>query len=294
MPQVADRAACAGRAELERRAHRRRTRLSFALACALYLPLMALALWRMPEAAFTPAGQSASVALSFAQISGASAMAAPATQPEPRPEPEPEPQPEPEPEAGPEPEPEAIAPAPAPEVKPRPAVKPQKKPREKEKTRPARERKPTPARPAQEPEQRPEQRPGPQPEASADRTPAAAAPAAAPAAAAGAPTAADASGIATLVYGETDDPFLAAVKRRVEEHVRYPRKARMMRMQGRAVVQFVVGLDGSLKELRLHRSSGHEALDRAAMRAISRAQADWGRPDRVVRLRFPIVFELRG
>lgn len=93
--------------------------------------------------------------------------------------------------------------------------------------------------------------------------------------------------------GETNDPFLALVRRRVEGNVAYPRKARMMRIEGRSVVQFVVASDGALTDLRIYATSGDALLDNAALSAIRRAQPEWGAPGRVVRLRFPIEFRLR-
>lgn len=111
---------------------------------------------------------------------------------------------------------------------------------------------------------------------------------------AGAQTASDAGGISTLVYGKTDDPFLARVKRSVESVLHYPRKARVMRLQGVTVVQFVIAADGSLTELELFETSPHGILDKAALRAVKEAQGAWGSPAKTVRLRFPIRFELRG
>lgn len=68
----------------------------------------------------------------------------------------------------------------------------------------------------------------------------------------------------------------------------------MLRLQGKTVVEFIVELDGSLRNLRLISSSGHEQLDQAVLKAIEHAQKEWEQPDRIVRLRFPIVFQLRG
>ena len=94
--------------------------------------------------------------------------------------------------------------------------------------------------------------------------------------------------------GKTDDPFLARVKRAVESVLHYPRKARVMRLQGVTVVQFVIAADGSLTELELFETSPHGILDKAALRAVKEAQGAWGSPAKTVRLRFPIRFELRG
>ncbi len=281
-------------------ADRRRMRSSFALACALYVPLLALVAWRTPSLAFTPAGQTATVSISFAQMSGATAAAAFETpegaepfkeplerprppQPEPEVEavPEPDPKPDPESDPTPEPEPEPVMqekPKPAPEPKPEPKREPVRK--ETPRARPQAPKPPAHEQAAQQAAQQP----APSASAPTDVT--------ASQQRVGAPTAGAANGMATLVFGETDDPFLAQVKRRVEAHVKYPRKARMMRMQGKAIVQFVVEKDGTLRELELYRSSGHELLDKMAVHAIRKAQPEWGTPQSIVRLRFPIAFEL--
>ena len=111
---------------------------------------------------------------------------------------------------------------------------------------------------------------------------------------AGAQTAHAENGISTLVYGEIDDPFLTEVKRAVEESLHYPRKARMFRIEGTAIVQFIVNPSGKLTELRIFKSAGHPLLDKAAMRAVADAESRWSHPKGTVRLRFPIQFQLKG
>ena len=188
----------------------------------------------------------------------------------------------------PEPEPEVKTPdpEPVPVVKPKPVVKkvvekPKPKPRIKprpEKTKAVKTVQPKPAETVKKAEKPAEEK----------QTAAVAAPVA------GAQSAFDAGGISTLVYGKTDDPFLARVKRAVESVLHYPRKARVMRLQGVTVVQFVIAADGSLTELELFETSPHGILDKAALRAVKEAQGAWGSPAKTVRLRFPIRFELRG
>ena len=246
---------------------RRRSAVSFAAAVALYLPVIAFVFYAAPVLTYKAAGNQASVALSFAQVAGGAVSQARAeTVP-------PEPEPEPEPVKQPEPEPEVKTPdlEPVPVVKPKPVVKkvvekPKPKPRIKprpEKTKAVKTVQPKPAETVKKAEKPAEEK----------HTAAVAAPVA------GAQTAFDAGGISTLVYGKTDDPFLARVKRAVESVLHYPRKARVMRLQGVTVVQFVIAADGSLTELELF---------------VKEAQGAWGSPAKTVRLRFPIRFELRG
>lgn len=246
---------------------RRRSAVSFAAAVALYLPVIAFVFYAAPVLTYKAAGNQASVALSFAQVAGGAVSEARAEPVPPEPEPEPEPEP-------------------VPVVKPKPVVKkvvekPKPKPRIKpspEKTKAVKTVQPKPAETVKKAEKPAEEK----------QTAAVAAPVA------GAQTASDAGGISTLVYGKTDDPFLARVKRSVESVLHYPRKARVMRLQGVTVVQFVIAADGSLTELELFETSPHGILDKAALRAVKEAQGAWGSPAKTVRLRFPIRFELRG
>lgn len=261
---------------------RRRSAVSFAAAVALYLPVIAFVFYAAPVLTYKAAGNQASVALSFAQVAGGAVSEARAepVPPEPEPEPEPVKQPEPEPEV------KTPDPEPVPVVKPKPVVKkvvekPKPKPRIKpspEKTKAVKTVQPKPAETVKKAEKSAEEK----------QTAAVAAPVA------GAQSASDAGGISTLVYGKTDDPFLARVKRSVESVLHYPRKARVMRLQGVTVVQFVIAADGSLTELELFETSPHGILDKAALRAVKEAQGAWGSPAKTVRLRFPIRFELRG
>ena len=109
----------------------------------------------------------------------------------------------------------------------------------------------------------------------------------------GAATASAQGGIATLVFGEKDDPFLAKVKRCIESELRYTRRARQLRLEGTVTVQFVVRKDGSMGAFEIHTSSGQVMLDNMAKRAVESAQAHWGQPQNAVRLRIPLRYELK-
>lgn len=272
---------------MDKRAEQRRLSASFLTAAAIYAPLMALAFWSASQEHFAAAGDRPMTALAFAQVAGGAAApaeeaapeaaAAEAQQEPPAEAPAPEPKSEPEP-----------MPEPAPVAAPEPPQKRLNKPADKKSDAP----KPTPK--AEKPAAKPAEK------KTADKPVQAAAPqpSAASASSSNAPTAGGAvvkadHGIATLVYGEANDPFLSEVKRLIEERLKYPRKARMMKITGRATVQFVVAGDGALSELKVFESAGSEILDKAAMRAVKAASASWSAPQRVVRLRLPVAFSLR-
>lgn len=262
------------------RQHKDKKRLtsSFFLTCFIYLPAFVFAWNSVPETTFKAAGQEQTVALSFAQMSGGGVSTPEIVATEPLPESEPELQKEPEPE----PE-EIVTPLP----KPEPAVKKaqqnrvQKKLNAPKKTQRNQEVKQTApkttelAEPTNVSQSSKALAPAP---IQADQ---------------GAATASAQGGIATLVFGEKDDPFLAKVKRCIESELRYTRRARQLRLEGTVTVQFVVRKDGSMDAFEIHTSSGQVMLDNMAKRAVEPAQAHWGQPQNAVRLRIPLRYELK-
>lgn len=276
----------------------RRHRHSFLIACSVYAPLTALAFFGLTVNAPLPAGEPLPMTIAFAQIAGAAAPAgAPALEAAPpremdveekdvkeaAPEPQPEvPPPEPEPEVVPEP-----APTPEPKPEPKPQTKPQPKPKpvEKKVEKPVEKKAPAP-------KEEKEAKPVPVPETPANATSQDPSPGVV-SQTGGAPASGEA-GIATLVHGETNDPFLADVKRLIESNLVYPRKARRFGKEGTALVQFTVAKDGRLSELVIHTSSGEGMLDHAALAAVTKAESLWGAPGRTVRLRLPVAFRLKN
>jgi len=68
---------------------------------------------------------------------------------------------------------------------------------------------------------------------------------------------------------KVDHGWLAeSLRRRLAEVKRYPSAARLNGWEGRVVLRAVIRADGHLSEVKVHRSSGYEALDNAAIEAI--------------------------
>ena len=68
---------------------------------------------------------------------------------------------------------------------------------------------------------------------------------------------------------KVDHGWLAeSLRRRLAEIKRYPSTARLNGWEGKVVLRAVIRSDGHLSEVKVHRSSGHETLDNAAMEAI--------------------------
>lgn len=65
--------------------------------------------------------------------------------------------------------------------------------------------------------------------------------------------------------------YFSKLKDRIQMVWRYPEAAKVTGLQGRLVLKFVLNRDGSLRDLKVVKSSGVEILDDAAIKAIRRA-----------------------
>jgi len=94
----------------------------------------------------------------------------------------------------------------------------------------------------------------------------------------------------------TPGSYLEMVKLKIERHKRYPAEAEERQIEGRATVEFVITLEGEIKDPVIVRSSGHTALDTAAIQAIESA-APFPRPPKSlfkgeIPLMITVIFEL--
>lgn len=92
------------------------------------------------------------------------------------------------------------------------------------------------------------------------------------------------------------DPYLAAFRQRIQESLNYPLVARRRGLGG--IVQLEVELlpSGKVVSVTVRSSSSHAVLDQAALDTVTRLQPapfPPGVPPRLLRVRVPIVFELR-
>ena len=260
---------------------------ALALSLCLYgaLALGVYQLLAKPQAEVTPLSLgSAAIDLDLGQF-GEHAVTPPA--PEPAPEPEPTP-PKPEPE----PEPEPVIPEP--QIQPQPQEQfappaPQVKPRE-------RQHRPREARPHREHHRPQRHQHSQQQRAIAHKQPAQTA-----ATSSNTQTAAKAtpqkssagSANRVLILGKDQHPVLLRIKRAIDQNLLYPRQARMMRMEGIAVVQFTYTTNRQLHNIRLLKGTGHSVLDQAAIQSIQRAAAAFPKVEHNFTLRLPIRFNLR-
>lgn len=96
--------------------------------------------------------------------------------------------------------------------------------------------------------------------------------------------------------GQTAD-FMTQLQAWLEKHKEYPRRARMRRQEGTALLYFVMDRDGQVLRHRLEQSSGHDLLDREVIAMIERAQPLPKMPDTMgeprLELVVPVQFFLR-
>ena len=253
------------------------TKSAFIITCSLYLSVAAAAFsyYNYNQEPIKLDLGSPTIALSLEQFGDLTTPAQPLpTEPvqelEPLPEPEPEPQPQPEPEPQIEPQPPventAIAPPP-------PVVK---KERSIERKR------------AHNPHRHKHQRKAQNHQAKANNI-----------ASANTQTAQSArppkQGHASeqvLILGRDQHPVLSKIKQAIDSNLLYPRRARMMREQGAAIVQFTYTKQGQIKRLRLLRATKSQELNDAAIQTIIRASASFPKVNQDFTLRLPIVFML--
>ena len=202
-------------------------------------------------------------------------MAPPALQ---QPEPEPEPVKDPEPEKKPEPEVKKLTEEPH-------AAPPVKKERER-KIRPEHKVKPEPKERHQEKRDRPQRK---EREHKAERRDHSAAH---PHQASGGRRGGSPQTGKVMVFGRDNHPVLLKIKQAIDSNLLYPRRARMMREEGAAIVQFTWTSSGQLERLRLLRSTGSRELDEAAVQTIVRASASFPKVSHNFTLRLPILFRL--
>jgi len=68
---------------------------------------------------------------------------------------------------------------------------------------------------------------------------------------------------------KADNAWLAeSLGRRIKELTRYPSSARLNGSEGKVVLRVILRADGHLVDVVVHRSSGHDVLDRAAMETV--------------------------
>jgi protein TonB len=91
-------------------------------------------------------------------------------------------------------------------------------------------------------------------------------------------------------------PYLTALRQRIQQSLRYPATARRRGLAGTVNVEILILANGTIDSVTLLESSTHTVLDEAALdtiRSLPRMPLPRGVPPRPLRVRVPVVFEMR-
>ncbi len=81
------------------------------------------------------------------------------------------------------------------------------------------------------------------------------------------------------------------MNRRIHLNIPYPYRARKLSMEGNVIISFVVCLDGSVKDVKIKKSSGFSILDNNAKKAVMKASPFPPAPVEV-KIVIPITYKL--
>ena len=253
------------------------TKSAFIITCSLYLSVAAAAFsyYNYNQEPIKLDLGSPTIALSLEQFGDLTTPAQPLpTEPVQKPEPMPEPEPQPQPQPEPEPQIESQPPVENTAIAPPPPVV--KKERSIERKR------------AHNPHRHKHQRKAQNHQAKANNI----ASANTQAAQSARPPKQGQASEQVLILGRDQHPVLSKIKQAIDSNLLYPRRARMMREQGAAIVQFTYTKQGQIKRLRLLRATKSQELNDAAIQTIIRASASFPKVNQDFTLRLPIVFML--
>ena len=257
------------------------TKSAFIITCSLYLSVAAAAFsyYNYNQEPIKLDLGSPTIALSLEQFGELTTPAQPlptepVQEPEPLPEPEPQPQPQPQPE--PEPQIESQPPVENTAIAPPPPVVKKERPMERKRAHNPHRHKHQNQRKAQNYQARANNIASANTQTAQSARP---------------PKQGHASE-QVLILGRDQHPVLSKIKQAIDSNLLYPRRARMMREQGAAIVQFTYTKQGQIKRLRLLKATKSQELNDAAIQTIIRASASFPKVNQDFTLRLPIVFML--
>ena len=88
------------------------------------------------------------------------------------------------------------------------------------------------------------------------------------------------------------DERFSKILKAIQKHRKYPKRAQKMRHQGIVEVSFLYKKDGSVRDVKVIKSSGFETLDEAAVELINRAAPDFPTLDRDYAIKIPVNYNL--
>ena len=91
--------------------------------------------------------------------------------------------------------------------------------------------------------------------------------------------------------GRYFEKHFAYIRDAIQQGISYPATARRMGWEGKVVVSFLLLADGSVRDVRIVRGSGHPALDRGAVDAVRKA-APFPKPPAEAEIVTPVIYRL--
>lgn len=79
----------------------------------------------------------------------------------------------------------------------------------------------------------------------------------------------------------------------VQKMASYPRMARKMGWEGKVLISFIVGADGTVRDIKIVQSSGRELLDQSTVEAVKKA-SPFPKPPVEAKLVVPVVYRLES
>lgn len=86
--------------------------------------------------------------------------------------------------------------------------------------------------------------------------------------------------------------FLSQIHSLISSHNPYPRMARIQRLEGEVIVEFILETNGEIKEVKIIQSNAKEILQKSALKALHKASRYFPAPNKRVKILVPILYKL--
>lgn len=98
----------------------------------------------------------------------------------------------------------------------------------------------------------------------------------------------------TLAYNQgISNEFLSQIHTAISNYNSYPRIARLKKLEGRVELEFILDINGEMSGLKIIQSN-HQILGKSAFKAVQNASKDFPIPKQKVRIRVPVIYNLKN
>lgn len=99
----------------------------------------------------------------------------------------------------------------------------------------------------------------------------------------------------TLAHNDgVSDELFSKIRTAISSYNQYPRVARMKKIEGEVIVEFILSQNGIMEELKIIESSAEEILKKSALKAVKKASKHFPSPPQKIKIRVPIVYSLKA